>query len=113
MQLVSLTKYLIDSCGYGVSNMFIAEINGESMLPYLSSGVKCLCEKKKENMIIKENDIIVFKKDKHLIIHRVKRKVNFGKNHIYYETQGDNNPEKDPFVVFDSEVIGIFIRKII
>mgnify|MGYP005801220219 CR=1 FL=1 len=98
---------------YKILNMFIAEINGESMLPYLSSGTKCLCEKKNKNMIIKENDIIVFKKDNHLIIHRVKSKVSFGKNHFYYETQGDNNPVKDPFVVFESEIAGIFVRKMI
>lgn len=64
---------------------------GESMLPTLPTKTVKLCIKQKEYQV---NDIISFRVDGLEIVHRIIMKVNYS-GITYYETQGDNNSDKD------------------
>ena len=61
------------------------------------------CFDKLEEQEISLYDIILFKKDNKLIVHRVVEITENG-----YITKGDNNSERDDWVVDKSEVMGIY-----
>lgn len=85
-----------------------------------------LCDKEmivcvgKFNFKVDLDDIIVYKKNKKYIVHRVVEICKKG-NHIFYRTKGDNNKLGDDYYVFEGEIIGkivicerqnIFIQKV-
>lgn len=106
-----------------INNQYYVSVNSDSMAAPLSSNTY-LDTNKLTNQIkqydiavidkyvdqeIKQYDIILFKKDKKYIIHRVIEIQNSGDT---YQTQGDNNPFKDDFTVEKSEVLGIYKRSL-
>ena len=63
------------------------------------------CFDKLEDQEIKLYDIILFKKDNKLIVHRIVEI-----NEEGYITKGDNNKERDDWTVSRNEVLGIYDR---
>ena len=80
-------------------------IGSESMTGELNKG-DALVYEKYENQVIDTGTIIVFKKDKSTIIHRV-IEIEVVNNQTRYYTKGDANNDKDLGYVIDSQIIGI------
>ena len=87
----------------------ILVIGSESMNKSISLGDAVVFKNTKDN--IKENDIIVFKKDDIKIVHRVIKITNINGEKRYY-TKGDANKVKDNWYVTDNELIGKVLFKI-
>jgi signal peptidase len=92
-----------------------------SMIPTLPIGSVIFSKQVDDSTVIKvgykdsgsEGDIITFyNADKVIVTHRaVESYVDSGK--LYYKTKGDNNNSLDPTPIPHSDVISIFIRKLI
>ena len=65
-----------------------------------------LIHKRYENQNIKEGQVIVFKKNDSLIVHRVVRIENIN-GEVRYFTRGDANPSDDAGYRIDSEIVGL------
>lgn len=66
-----------------------------------------VCFDKLEDQEIKLYDIILFKKDNKLIVHRIVEITEDG-----YFTKGDNNAERDDWTVARVEILGIYKKKL-
>lgn len=67
-----------------------------------------------KNQKINENQIVIFKSEKMIIVHRVVEIKNVDDETRYY-TKGDANQKRDEGYITDSDIIGIYkfkIRKI-
>lgn len=64
--------------------------------------------KKLDEQEIKKYDILLFKRDNKLIVHRVVEILN---DNSYY-VQGDKNPKRDEQVVHREDILGIYSRKL-
>mgnify|MGYP003593239421 CR=1 FL=1 len=60
---------------------------------------------------IKEKDILVFKHDNIIVIHRV-IKILVVNGETFYYTKGDNNDTEDGYPIAESQVVGIYLFKI-
>ncbi|MDD6879318.1 MAG: signal peptidase I [bacterium] len=60
---------------------------------------------------LKEGEIIAFKAEKNIVVHRLIRIVNVG-NEVYYYTKGDANNEEDNYLIKKENIIGIVRFKI-
>ena len=83
-----------------------------SMSPNIHKGDVVIIEKiDKKFDKLKEGNILAFKKDKRIIVHRL---VNIVKdnNKYYFYTKGDANKNEDDFIIKEDMVIGIVNHKI-
>ena len=78
-----------------------------SMTPNINRGDVVIVRKLKneEKAKLEEGDILVFKRDTKVVVHRIYKKVKSG-NEIFYETKGDNNKDPDGYYIELDEVIG-------
>ena len=60
---------------------------------------------------LKEGEIIAFKAEKNIVVHRLIRIVNTG-DEVYYYTKGDANEEEDNYLIKKENIIGIVRFKI-
>ena len=60
---------------------------------------------------LKEGEIIAFKTEKNIVVHRLIRIVNIG-DEVYYYTKGDANEEEDNYLIKKENIIGIVRFKI-
>lgn len=60
---------------------------------------------------LKEGEIIAFKAEKNIVVHRLIRIVNTG-NEVYYYTKGDANNDEDDYLIKTENIIGIVRFKI-
>ena len=60
---------------------------------------------------LKEGEIIAFKAEKNIVVHRLIRIVNVG-DEVYYYTKGDANKEEDNYLIKKENIIGIVRFKI-
>ena len=60
---------------------------------------------------LKEGEIIAFKAEKNIVVHRLIRIVNIG-DEVYYYTKGDANEEEDNYLIKKENIIGIVKFKI-
>ena len=60
---------------------------------------------------LKEGEIIAFKAEKNIVVHRLIRIVNAG-DEVYYYTKGDANKEEDDYLIKKENIIGIVRFKI-
>ena len=60
---------------------------------------------------LKEGEIIAFKAEKNVVVHRLIRIVNVG-DEVYYYTKGDANKEEDNYLIKKENIIGIVRFKI-
>lgn len=78
-----------------------------SMTPNINRGdvviVKKLNDKEKEEL--NEGDILVFKRETKIVVHRIFKKVKSG-SEVFYETKGDNNEKPDGYYIELNDVIG-------
>ena len=66
---------------------------------------------KYDNQLIQNNQIIAFKKDDKIIVHRIVE-IKYVNDEKRYYTKGDANNERDSEYITDSEIIGLYKFKI-
>lgn len=86
---------------------FSVSIGSNSMHPVINKGDFVIIEKLSEKEIykLKEGDILVFKHDNIMIVHRIIKimEVNGEK---YFYTKGDNNDSNDGYPITENDIIG-------
>lgn len=90
----------------GVFRYKIFAIASNSMQPVFSRGDTVIIEKINDKKLINNGDIIAFRHEGRVLVHRVV-KIRKYNNVLYYTTKGDNNNTEDNFEVAINEVEGI------
>ncbi len=94
----------------GITKYNIIAVGSDSMNPVIFRGDAVVLKKIKDYSKIKEGNILIYKKNDKIVIHRV---TEVRKDSKYsFITKGDNNKTNDNYVVFEEEVIGISLFKI-
>lgn len=88
-------------------------IGSSSMSPNVQKGDVVILRRVKAWKIgsIKENDILVYKHDNKIIVHRVVKIININ-GRFNFITKGDNNKDSDAYVIKEKDVIGVVVFKI-
>ena len=91
----------------GIFKYYSIVVGSGSMHPAIQKGDLIIVEKiKKEHLDqINENDILVYLKEKQIIVHRVVN-ITYENSQYTFETKGDANEVKDPWVIDEKDVIG-------
>ncbi len=105
--VVMIVTVMLISCKFKYG---ILVIGSESMTGTINKGDSIVFEQYK-NQKIHKDEIIIFKSDKKIIIHRVIEIKNVNNEQRYY-TKGDSNQEEDIGYITDKEIIGIYKFKI-
>ncbi len=92
---------------------FPIAVLSNSMETTFSKGDAVIIEKIDKNSLgqLKVYDIIYYKKNNKLIIHRIEQIEEIDNKRVFI-TKGDNNPTKDPWYVYEEDIIGIMKFKI-
>ena len=85
----------------------IISIGSESMIPKINKGDAVVYEKIKKYNDIKIGQVIVFKKNKKTIVHRVIDIVEIGNNEKVFYTKGDANAEPDGYPILKDQIVGV------
>ena len=88
----------------GIIRFYALAIGSESMKPTINKGDVVIIDKKKDYYEV--NDIIAFKHDGKIIIHRIVEVDN------YYKTKGDYNTNQDNWNVDKKDIVGLVKFKI-
>ena len=99
----------------GYFKYYALAIASGSMYPVFDRGSVVITEQvndKYDNYNkLKEGEIIAFKAEKNIVVHRLIRIVNTD-DEVYYYTKGDANKEKDDYLIKKENIIGIVRFKI-
>lgn len=97
----------------GYFKYYAVTIGSSSMTPNIKVGDVVIVKKLKKNELekIKKGDILVYKHDGKLIVHRLVEIKTLNKTK-YYITKGDNNIVNDSYVVTKDDIIGVKFIKI-
>ena len=99
----------------GYFRYYALAIASGSMHPVFDRGSVVITEQVKDKYDnynkLKEGEIIAFKADKIIVVHRIIRIVNIG-DEVYYYTKGDANEEEDNYLIKKENIIGIVRFKI-
>ena len=89
----------------GIARYYALTIGSSSMTGTINKGDVIIIDQKDRN--ISKGQIIAFKKEDHILVHRVVKvqKIN---NKIYYQTKGDYNKSKDNWLVEENEIVGTY-----
>ena len=86
-------------------------IGSESMRNYIDKGDVVFYKKIEDNEKYNIGDILIFKKDDKIIVHRIIKRVDIKDDVIYY-TKGDNNMDEDGYPIQRENIVGVFKYKI-
>lgn len=95
----------------GIFKYYLLAIGSGSMEPSISTGDSVLIEKIDKYDKLKIGDILVYRYDKKVIVHRI-TEINNEEGNYTFKTKGDNNKQEDIWVIDESKVIGIVKFKI-
>lgn len=90
----------------GIFKYQIIAISSGSMEPNIFRGDAIIYEKIDDYHTLDIGDIIVYRHDGIIVIHRIEKFENRNGKH-YYITKGDNNDEVDNYVIEEKDIIGI------
>lgn len=91
----------------GYFHFYAIAIAGESMSPKIDKGDVVVIEKLDGNYnLLKENQVIAYKHDNSIVVHRLVDIVRSSKGSYYY-TKSDINSDIDAYVITDEDIIGI------
>lgn len=87
-------------------------VGSRSMTGTINKGDAIIYKKYKKEDQVKKNQVIVFKKNNVMIIHRVVDIFSLDDEKVY-QTKGDANKEKDDWLVKQEEIVGVVNKKIL
>lgn len=83
-------------------------IGSNSMIPAFAKGDVVIYERVSIDKELQEGQIIVFKKDKKTIVHRLIEIVDIGNGEKIYYTKGDANADPDGYPIEKRSIIGVY-----
>lgn len=83
-------------------------IGSNSMIPIFSKGDAVLYERINDETNLEIGQIIIFKKDKKTIVHRLIEIVDIGNNEKVYFTKGDANEDPDGYPIERKNIVGVY-----
>ena len=89
----------------GLFKYYFLAVGSSSMEPNIEVGDMIIVEKTKEYNKLKVDDVLVYKKDDVVVLHRI-IKITHEDGKYIFKTKGDNNTTADNWEVNESEVIG-------
>ena len=95
----------------GIFKYTLVAIGSNSMEPIIERGDAVIIEKIKNYDILKEGNIIIYKKENKLVIHRIEE-IKKENDKYYFITKGDANKTVDNWTVKEEEIIGRSLFKI-
>lgn len=95
----------------GAIKYYAVTIGSESMVPTINKGDIVIVEKEIDTNILKEGDILVFKHDNIIMVHRI-IKIMIINDEKYFYTKGDNNDSEDGYPITNSQVVGLYLCRI-
>lgn len=95
----------------GVFKYTIVAIGSDSMNPVISRGDAVILQKTKNYSSLKEGNIIIYKKEGKIVIHRIVE-IQKEKDKYYFITKGDANKTVDTWLVREEEIIGKSLFKV-
>lgn len=95
----------------GVFKYTIVAIGSDSMNPVISRGDAVILQKTKNYSSLKEGNIIIYKKEGKIVIHRIVE-IKKEKDKYYFITKGDANKTVDTWLVREEEIIGKSLFKV-
>lgn len=111
--IITFIMLIIVMLTSGYFKYYAVTIGSSSMTPTIKVGDVVIVKKLKKNELdrIKKGDILVYRHDGKLIVHRLVeiRKLN---SQDYYITKGDNNLTNDSYTVSKDDIVGVKILKI-
>lgn len=93
----------------GYFRYYTVAIASGSMREIISRGDIVVVDKKNKNL--KKNDIIAYKHDGKIVVHRIHKMIDIGKEKFIY-TKGDANSNSDQYKITEDMVIGVVKFKI-
>lgn len=90
----------------GYFNYYVVAIATGSMKPNINKGDVVVIEKNNNYKNIKIGDVLAFKHNDILIVHRVINIIE-EEGKYYFYTKGDNNNSEDNFAIYEDMVVGI------
>lgn len=97
----------------GFFKYYALGVVSNSMYPQIKRGDVVIVKKtsKEEKKDIQVGEILVFRADNRVIVHRVIEK-NEGSGGYTFKTKGDNNPAPDDITIYEKDIIGVAKYKI-
>lgn len=95
----------------GIFKYTIVAIGSNSMSPSISRGDAVIIKSTKDYGSLKTGNIIIYKKENKLVIHRIKE-IKKENDKYYFITKGDANKNVDNWIVKEEEIIGKSLFKI-
>lgn len=95
----------------GLFTYYAISIGSESMQPKLDKGDVTIVRKTSDYKNISVGDILVYKKENRVVVHRV-NSITKQNNHYIFTTKGDANNDVDGYPIYENEVIGIVKFKV-
>ena len=95
----------------GVFPHYMIGVGSQSMEPYLSKGDAVILRKVPKDRVLKQGDIVAYKRDDIVVIHRIAKVKKSGRS-VSYITKGDANNANDSSEVKQSQVNGVVQVKI-
>ena len=108
---VTLIVLMMITLASGKFKYGMLSIGSGSMTGTINKGDVVIYENKSDKMNPKVGDILLFKKEKKIVVHRIIRKVKVNDEVIYY-TKGDANKKEDGYPITNNDVIGIAKKRI-
>ena len=93
----------------GYFKYYVIAVASGSMSPNIKIGDIVVVDQKFDEINV--DDVIAYKKDKVIIVHRVVKKINYRDEYLYY-TKGDANNNIDDFVIEEDMIVGKVTTKI-
>lgn len=95
----------------GIFTYYALTIGSESMTPNINKGDLVIVKKIKNYEDLEIGDVIVYKKEQKVVVHRLTDIVPY-QNGFVYKTKGDANENEDGYIIYQSEVLGTVKFKI-
>lgn len=93
----------------GFFKYYFLAIVSPSMSPNIKRGDVVIVDKltDKEKDVIEVGDVLVYRNDNRVIVHRVVQKNDSQDGNYTYRTKGDNNDDIDAMVIYEKDIIGV------
>ena len=95
----------------GYFRYFTIAIASGSMEPMIKKGDVVIADQKFDSKKLEIGQVIAYKKNGVIIVHRIVKKIKLGDSYIYY-TKGDANSNMDDFVIEEDMIVGRVNHKI-
>ena len=95
----------------GYFRYYVVAIATGSMTPNINKGDVVLLEQKVDYQDIKVEDVLVYRYDNRVIVHRIIDIIE-NQGHYFFYTKGDANNAEDHYVIYEDMVIGVVRLKI-